>query len=123
MRHNINSDEIKEVIEKSLNLLKIEDKLKTQEMVLARQLYCYFAKKYTHDKLVAIGFRINRDHSTVVHSINKTEALLKCGDAITTTAFEKCLDEIENKLYRKEIDVRNLIIHHQNKIKKLKKWL
>jgi len=42
-------------------------------MVIARQMYCYFAKKYSDKSYRFIGELINRDHCTVIFSIKKIE--------------------------------------------------
>jgi chromosomal replication initiation ATPase DnaA len=49
------------------------------EFVIARQLYCYYAKGMGFG-LAEIGRIINRDHSTVLYSINKVNELQKVKD-------------------------------------------
>jgi chromosomal replication initiation ATPase DnaA len=49
------------------------------EFVIARQLYCYYAKGMGFG-LAEIGRIINRDHSTVHYSINKVNELQKVKD-------------------------------------------
>lgn len=40
-----------------------------QEVAVARQLYCYYAKTHTKATLATIGAMVGRDHATVKHSI------------------------------------------------------
>ena len=49
----------------------IKGKVKTKEIVLARQLYCYTSLKKTHKSLMEIGELVNRNHATVIHSQKK----------------------------------------------------
>ena len=47
-------------------------KARNRNLVVARQLAMYFVKKYTCLSLVQIGKLFgNRDHTTVIHSIEK----------------------------------------------------
>jgi len=48
-----------------------------KEIVQAKQLICFFAKKYKLGSLSEIGDYIGLDHSTVSYSINKINKLLK----------------------------------------------
>jgi chromosomal replication initiator protein len=44
------------------------------ETVLARQVFCYLAKKYTGASLRTIGHQVGlSDHSTVLHAVRKIE--------------------------------------------------
>lgn len=50
----------------------------------ARQLYCYIARKNTSDSLSDIGQTINnRDHTTVIHSVNTIEGYIAAKDDLT----------------------------------------
>jgi len=71
-------DIIKQEIADYLNITvnQIESKARHRTIVTARQLYSYFARKYTAKTLVQIAEKINRDHSSVHHSIIVIETLL-----------------------------------------------
>ena len=44
------------------------------EVVLARQMFCFFARKYTRFPLLQIGQKVGlRDHTTVLHALRKIE--------------------------------------------------
>jgi chromosomal replication initiator protein len=53
---------------------KIRDKTRKQEVVLARQISMYLAKRLTDSSLKNIGLHFGgRDHSTVIHAIQTVE--------------------------------------------------
>ncbi len=68
-------------------------KTRKREVVTARQLAMYFAKKYTKKSLSEIGAAFNKDHSTVVHAIKTVKNLYE-----TDKEFRIFLDDIERKL-------------------------
>lgn len=48
----------------------ILSKTKKREVVIVRQLFCYLTMTYYNYTLVQIGRFLNRDHSTVIYSVN-----------------------------------------------------
>lgn len=48
----------------------ILSKTRKREVVIARQLFCYLTMTYYNYTLVQVGRFLNRDHSTVIHSVN-----------------------------------------------------
>ena len=60
-----------------ISIEKIASKKRNKEIVNARIVYSYLAKKYTDKSLSAIGKKINRDHSTVLHQIREAEKFLE----------------------------------------------
>jgi len=68
-------------------------KSRKREVVTARQLAMFFAKKYTKKSLTEIGLAFSKDHSTVVHSIKTVKNLYE-----TDREFKNYLDDIEMKL-------------------------
>lgn len=50
---------------------KIRGKSRIQAHKEARFYYCYLAREYTRASLTLIGFKVGRDHSTVIHSFNR----------------------------------------------------
>lgn len=80
-------------------------KNRKKELVFARQLICYFARKYTHTTLKKIAKNFGFDHTSVIHSINSIQDYLSVVDEATlaaVAAIEKELSQefklIENKL-------------------------
>ena len=87
-------------------------KTRLREFVYARQLYAYFCKQYTNESLSKIGQFINKDHATMIHSINQIKGYYEFDNAtqndvkkletilkhkvvnMTTTQREKISDEI-----------------------------
>ena len=72
----------------------VKSKSKTYEVATARQIAMYIARHYTIYSLKTIGeFFGGRDHSTVIHSINKIS------DSFNHDSLLKCkVDEIIKKL-------------------------
>ena len=68
-----------EIIEFLLTLFdteKIEDKTRVRESVIERQIFCYFAYKYTTISYSKIGMYCrNLDHASVIYGIKKTKEL------------------------------------------------
>lgn len=59
----------------------IKSRKKSTPYVTARHIYCYVSKKYTKDTVSAIGKRIGqRDHTTVLNSLNVIEGYIKNND-------------------------------------------
>lgn len=58
-------------------------KRRTQSVVRPRHVAMYLSKTMTTRSLPDIGRRFGgRDHSTVIHAVNKVTAMLDCGDPI-----------------------------------------
>jgi chromosomal replication initiator protein len=65
-----------------------------REIVQARQIAMYFAKKYTKDSLTNIGNVIGkRNHATVLHACKTVQDLIE-----TDKSFRRTVEEIENQL-------------------------
>lgn len=71
----------------------IKGKYRGRDVVIYRQLFCYISKKFTNASLKKIGFIINRDHSTTIHSIKTINNLKDTDDAIRNMIYH-----IEEKL-------------------------
>lgn len=77
---NVSIDNITKTVCTVLNVdeNKLRDKTRKKEIVLARQLAMYFSKELTKSSLKTIGLHFGgRDHSTVIHSCNSIEGMLK----------------------------------------------
>ncbi len=73
---------------------KVREKTRKQEIVEARQIAMYLAKKYTKSSLKTIGLHFGgRDHSTVIHAISTVEERLS-----TSPKYERILGELEQKI-------------------------
>ena len=58
-------------------------KRKTKQIVLARQIAIYLARRLTKSSLVEIGERFGgKDHSTILHSINKIKEQMQIDQKI-----------------------------------------
>lgn len=73
---------------------KLQSKSRTGDVVNARQIAMYLAKKFTKSSLKAIGEHFgNRDHTTVIHSVQKVEDFLK-----TDEAYREAFLELQHKV-------------------------
>ncbi len=87
---------IQKVVCDSLNLPvdSIQQTSRKREIVQARQLSMYFAKKITKSSLAAIGMQCgNKDHATVLHACKTIENLRQ-----TDRHIRSLVDELEKKL-------------------------
>jgi chromosomal replication initiator protein len=72
-RFKISKEEILEIIaeECSIKVSDIVDKTRKREVVNGRFIFCGIMKEYFGYSLTKIGEFIGRDHTTVIHSIEK----------------------------------------------------
>ena len=78
----------------NLKISHLKSKTKTKQIVLARQIAVYLARKLTKSSLVEIGERFGgRDHSTVLHAINKIKTQIQIDQKIA-----QIIQEIESRL-------------------------
>ncbi len=78
----------------NLNESLVHTKSRKQEIVQMRQIAMYLSKKYTDSSLAHIGKVIgNKDHATVLHSINTVKDQLDINKAFRSTmeAIELCM--------------------------------
>lgn len=77
----------------------LSSKKRTGTIVHARQLCCYLIRKYTGVSKLAIGKTfLNRDHSTIIHSISVVESELTSSSRGTPTDVKNICDIIEGKV-------------------------
>ena len=72
--------------------------LKNKGTAEARQVAIYLIRKLTNLSTPDIGKEFNRDHSTILHSINKVEATLKNGDETLQTHIRDITSNINSCL-------------------------
>jgi len=72
--------------------------LKNKGTAEARQVAIYLIRKLTNLSTPEIGKEFNRDHSTILHSINKVEASLKSGDDTLQTHIRDITSNINSCL-------------------------
>jgi chromosomal replication initiator protein len=73
----------------------LKQKTRKREIVQARQISMYFAKKFTKSSLKLIGLHFGgRDHSTVIHALNTVSDLMT-----TDKEFHRYVDEIKKKIH------------------------
>ena len=75
---------------------QVRDKTRKREIVRARQIAMYFAKKHTQHSLKDIGLHFGgRDHSTVIHAKNTVADRMEDDDQ-----FRETVEEIGRKIER-----------------------
>jgi len=92
----VTPSEIIKIVAKYFNLKPNNLTLKSNErnIVVPRQIAMYLCKKLTKYSLVEIGHLFNKNHATVIHSINKTERQIQ-SDPIFKQQIEKIINQIK----------------------------
>jgi chromosomal replication initiator protein len=96
IKKEISIDYIQKIVSDyfQMDINTLQSKTRKRDVVQARQLAMFFAKKYTKASLANIGSQIgNRDHATVLHACKTIDNL-----ASTDKQFKKYVDEIQRKL-------------------------
>ncbi len=94
---NISIDYITQIVCEYFNVNenKVREKNRKKEVVLARQVAMFLAKKLTKSSLKTIGLHFGgRDHSTVIHAYNNIEQMLS-DDESTKDIVESLRNKIE----------------------------
>ncbi|MHA7877356.1 MAG: chromosomal replication initiator protein DnaA [Bacteroidota bacterium] len=78
----------------SISLEDLKSKSRKRELVTARQIAMYFAKKYTNHSLKSIGYYFGgRDHSTVIHALQTVNDMLD-----TEPHFKLSFKDLQRKI-------------------------
>jgi len=80
---------IKKYIEREFGIKDISKKNKTRDYVYARAIYYQIAKDETGLSTPIIGKSMNRDHATVVYSLNKIFPMLPIYDKKSYIIYER----------------------------------
>jgi chromosomal replication initiator protein len=102
LENNHNNPAISSIVNSVVNVtgiefIKIQSVTRKREILYARHLFCYFARKRTKLSLQEIGNILNRDHATVLHSVRTVKDLLTYD-----REFIEIVPEIENKIKQYE---------------------
>ena len=81
-----------EILEEVSHYFKIKmadllSQTRQQKIVLPRQVAMYLSKKLTPNSLQEIGTFFGRDHTTILHAIDKIEIIQKKNQAIHTAFY------------------------------------
>jgi hypothetical protein len=98
MKYHIQLTDIKKDIEEIFEIPDIADKYRGRELVMSRYLYYILSKQFTFESLGKIGKTVGRDHSSVIHGLNKYEELIKYfdGHKYAQGILEKKYKEMDN---------------------------
>lgn len=89
---------ILEIVSDYFNI-KIDDiksKKRNKNITTSRQVYMYLAREILDEPLLNIGKSINRDHSTVIHGIEKIQEKLK-----VDSNFQNTISSLKEKIIKK----------------------
>ena len=81
----------------------IVDKVRTQNIMDARHLFCYLCRKHLKMTYLSIGKILHRDHSTIINSVQVYESLVE-------------YDRTTNKLYVESLSLLGLHLHERSKL-------
>jgi chromosomal replication initiation ATPase DnaA len=81
----------------------IVDKVRTQNIMDARHLFCYLCRKHLKMTYLSVGKILNRDHSTIINSVQVYESLIE-------------YDRTSNKLYVEALSLLGLHLHERSKL-------
>lgn len=70
-------NDIKETVERITGFEFVKDTSRVAGVTDARRIYCHLARGLTGFTFKEIGEFINKEHSVIVHHVNKTEDLLE----------------------------------------------
>ena len=95
---SLSTDSILEAVSNHFNVKieEIKSKKRNQPITNARQVYMYLTREILNESLLNIGKSIDRDHSTVIHGIEKIEEKIK-----TDKNFENTLITLKDKILKK----------------------
>lgn len=79
-----------------IKMSDLQSQVRKQNIVMPRQIAIYLAKKMTQHSLKEIGAFFNRDHSTILHAIDKVETL-----QYTNESMSRSLQELEESILNK----------------------
>ncbi|MEW5675070.1 chromosomal replication initiator protein DnaA [Flavobacterium enshiense] len=96
IKREVSIDYIQKVVSDyfQLDVETLQSKTRKRDVVQARQLAMFFAKKFTKSSLATIGSQIgDRDHATVLHACKTVDNLVS-----TDKQFKKYVEDIHKKL-------------------------
>lgn len=95
---SISADTILDAVSSHFNVKidEIKSKKRNQPITNARQVYMYLTREILNESLLNIGKTIDRDHSTVIHGIEKIEEKIK-----TDKNFETSIIALKDKIIKK----------------------
>jgi len=81
----------------------ILEKVRTQNIMDARHLFCYLCRKHLKMTYLSVGKILHRDHSTIINSVQVYESLIE-------------YDRTSNKLYVEALSLLGLHLHERSKL-------
>jgi chromosomal replication initiator protein len=98
----------------NIDQIELTKKSNKAHIAHVRHLYCYLAHEYTNLTFNEIGDTITRDHSTVIHSVNKIKVLKEI-----YTKVRSDIEEISAKICLHNCVVKNIDLLEISKLNTL----
>lgn len=74
------------------SISELKAKTKKWDVVSARNIFCYICKEKKKVTLSAIGKYLNKDHTTIMHSVKQVKKLIESDDEIIVQLLNKTLN-------------------------------
>lgn len=88
-----------------LDRKEVESRSRIRKLVLGRQTYCSLCMSLDpHATTTSVGYSIGRDHSTVIHSVRKSNDLRET-DMKYAQLFKACIEELTQSTDESVIEV------------------
>lgn len=72
-------------------------KCRQQNLIVARQIYSYFAYYYLKQNSIYIGRTLKKDHSTILHYLTKAKEYIQVQDGMFIRKFKAIEKKITNE--------------------------
>ena len=86
---------IQNIVEKHLNI-SIDNKCRKFDFIFARSCYYFLCRKYTNSSFKKIANTLNKNHSTVIHSLKELPYLLKHNNKLNNL-FNEIVKNVDNE--------------------------
>lgn len=81
---------------------KIFKRDRSRDVIMARHIFCFYARNYLNMRLNIIGDYLDIHHSSVIHAIDKVKMFKEIKDDLYCAALQKVNDIIRSE-YEKDI--------------------
>jgi len=110
LHNKIKIEKIKQFVDRYYGF-NIERNTRKDEYVRARTMYYFLSRTYTSQPLSEIGALLNRDHATVIHSLNKNHEFYAKHNQVYKNGLDSYNDyaiRYVQMLERKQIDTEGI---------------
>lgn len=110
--YNPKAETFKEIVERQTQL-KIDNPTRKLEYVFARGCYYYLCRTYGHMSYAKIAETLNKNHATVMHSLNELPYIIK-HDSVRKKTYDKIVGYVQKKHFETKTGktIEQLVIEH-----------